>query len=103
MISLVLIDVIPDSKREKPASPIPSQWPFRALFVLSGLAAIFVGLEAIAHGFWWIHAYNPRFGVIGTGPMLMFVFMGILFVVLGLIPWRREQKSKSKDDIYKVP
>jgi hypothetical protein len=91
---------VPNSKHERSSRA----WPYRALFAILGLAMIALGLAAIAEGYWWIHSYNPRLGVIGTGPILVLVFIGGLFVLLSLIPWReRREKPRSKDDLYKVP
>ena len=94
----------PDLK-SKSNDAVRGEWLVRALFVLLGLAFIFIGLEAVAHGYWWVRGYNPRLGVVGIGPTLGLVFMGAFFVFLGFIPWPRRQRknSKSKDDLYKLP
>jgi hypothetical protein len=52
----------------------------------------------------WVRAYNPRMGTVRTGPVLTLVFVGAMFVLIGLVPWRTaQQNAKSKDDIYKMP
>jgi hypothetical protein len=90
-------------KRRKVTEAIPEQWPIRMVFLAIGALAIFTGVESMVNGYWWIQNLNPWFGRAGTGPTLGFVFMGLLLIFLGLIPWRREKKSKSKDDLYKLP
>lgn len=91
--------------KRKSAKPGPSpQWLLRMIFILLGLAPILLGWAAIEHGYWWLRNYDPILGFIGVAPTLAFVFMGALFIFIGLIPWPRAAvKNKSKDDIYRMP
>jgi hypothetical protein len=79
-------------------------WWFRALFVVLGLGMGLIGWTAMKYGYWWVRAYNPNVGTVGTGPVLTIVFVAAMFVLIGLIPWpSARQNAKSKDDIYKMP
>lgn len=90
-------------RRKKTRAATSTQWPFRMLFILLGLGVAWTGWEAIEHGYWWIRDYNPRLGIVAVGPSLGFVFMGALFVLMGLIPWPRTRKEpKSKNDMYEI-
>ena len=74
------------------------------MLVVLGLTIALVGLAAIGHGYWWIRGYNPRLGIIGTGSTLGFVFLGVLFMFIAFIPWRRvATRRKSKNHLYKTP
>jgi hypothetical protein len=90
-------------KRKKTKTATSDRWLFRMLFILPGLALVYLGWTAVAHGYWWFRNYNPIVGGIAIGPTLSLVFMGALLIFIGLIPWPRPQnKSKSRDDIYHI-
>ena len=96
--------MFPQSRRRNNTNGAGSgRWLVRTTLILFGLAAMFIGWEAVGQGYWWVRYYNPWEGI-ATGPTLSFVFIGAIFVVFGLVPWRRAQKShKSKNDIYRMP
>jgi hypothetical protein len=56
----------------------------RLAIVSFGLLVASIGLYAWVSGNFWFTAFNPRFGQLGTGPTLMFVFFGLLIVLFGL-------------------
>jgi len=42
------------------------------------------GLYAWIHGNYWFTVFNPRLGQFGTGPTVMFVFLGFLIILFGI-------------------
>jgi hypothetical protein len=55
---------------------------------MGGLVAA-MGFYGYVHGSRWFRGYNATTGTFGIGPTLGFVALGLVFVVIGLIPWER--------------
>jgi|GEM_PF-3594722 len=97
--------MFPQSRKRKNTKGEGSgRWLARMILIVLGLAAMFIGLEAMGQGYRWVRYYNPREGGIAIGPTLSLVFIGAILVIFGLVPWGRARKSrKSKNDIYRIP
>jgi hypothetical protein len=77
-------------------------------FIRSAIASVGVlvalpGLYAWIHGNYWFTVFNARLGQFGTGPTVMFVFLGFLIVFFGLFSsgWEEitpdERKQLARD------
>jgi hypothetical protein len=76
------------------------EWPIRLAFILLGGLLAAAGLGAVHNGKFWIVGYNVRLGRVGIAPTLGFAVFGLLFVILGIVPWPKDpgkpQKNKWK-------
>jgi hypothetical protein len=73
--------------------PTPS-WRLRLYLVVFGAVVAATGFAAIHMGYWWIARYNTRLGRPGFAPSLDFVFLGLIIVIIGLIPWPKSREPK---------
>jgi hypothetical protein len=64
------------------------EWILRPVAIVVGLLCIFAGREAIHRGIFWIVGFDPRTGTIRTSPTLGFIHLGVVFIIVGLMPWK---------------
>lgn len=63
------------------------RWPLRLLLVALGSCAAVLGILGLKNGVWWIPGINYQLGRVGITPTITLVFLGLIFVLIGLIPW----------------
>ena len=62
-----------------------SSWSVRAPLIILGAIGGGAGFYGFFHGHLWYAGYNANIGVFGTGDSLYLGFLGLLFLVIGLL------------------
>jgi hypothetical protein len=73
-------------------SKAPSQskyWPLHVVLIAFGLATIFSGIVGLTDEHWWVASFNARLGRVGKAPTLGYIALGSIFLVIGVLPWKR--------------
>jgi H+/Cl- antiporter ClcA len=65
------------------------EWPLKLFIAGVGIATAMFGVFEIKHGIFWHTSFNERFGRVGFTPALGFIALGLLFFLIGVLPWRQ--------------
>jgi hypothetical protein len=79
-------------KKETPIKK--TTWGDRLFFIVPGLLLIVFAIVAVSHGVWWIPGFSQRFGQPRITPALTFGGLGVVFLAIGLFPWKRLGKNQ---------
>jgi len=82
--------------------PLTRQWPLRLTFVSLGAGAAALGLAAWRAGYLWEIHYSANLGRVVMGPTLGWVMLGVFFIILGIIPWPKDRRSRKEDYKWKT-
>jgi len=66
-----------------------SEWPSHLGLVVFGVVLLLFGYFEWRHGRFWHASFNERFGRPGFVPALWLMALGVLFTLIGLMPWGR--------------
>jgi hypothetical protein len=70
------------------------RWRARLLLVVIGGVISATGLAIVHMGYSWVAQSNTWVGTPGYAPSLAFVLFGLIFVIIGLVPWPKSSESK---------
>jgi hypothetical protein len=72
---------------------IERRWPLR-LFLIS-LGSIFstIGIFGLKNGVLWIPRISQRSGRVAFTPTATFLVLGIIFLLIGVIPWGKPERD----------
>jgi hypothetical protein len=86
------------NKRRRDEQNQKSNWLPRVLFTIIGAMLITLGAFGLRNGVGWIPRFSSRTGSVDFDNSLQYVILGVIFVLMGWIPWnwlsRRLDKRK---------
>jgi len=88
----------PHIKKPRPGR----QWPIRLTFSSFGLLLIALGVGLFRRGILWYTAREAGYGARITMPTLGLATVGMVFLILGLIPWPKDPGSRKSDRKWKT-
>jgi hypothetical protein len=77
------------------------EWIARAALVVPGFAMIALGVLALQQDISWEKRFSERFGRFEITPTLNWIVLGVIFSVIGFVPWNRISNWLDKRDAKK--
>jgi hypothetical protein len=77
--------------------PSEKRWALRLILVGLGSTSSAIGIIGLKNGILWIPKLSQRFGTVTFTPTAMLLAFGLIFVLIGVIPWgKRERDTNHK-------
>jgi len=75
------------NKRKSDEQGRNKNWLLRIVLIMFGSIFVILGAAGLKNGVEWLPKFHPRTGTIGFDNSRHYIMLGVIFVLIGVVPW----------------